>query len=126
MPRCPECRDAEFRRDNGCDADADFDLFETSCPGCGRGSVDCTTCNGAGKVGVRRCPASIVTRDAWGLLDSYAQFSEHGTLPVEGGLDDQLAIWHRWMRFIGAERARIDEERRPRSKLPNLPSMENA
>ena len=71
---------------------------------------------------MRRCPASIVTRDVWSLLDSYAAWDTHGKTPVEGGLDDQSAIWHRWMRIIGAERARIDEERRPRAKLPSLPA----
>lgn len=71
---------------------------------------------------MRRCPASIVTPDVWKLMDAYAAFDAHGVLPIDGGWENQSRCFVRWTRVIGAERARIEEERRPRKHAPSVPS----
>lgn len=92
----------------------------SACPSCRGHDPDCKACDGTGKKEWTRCPTSQVTPDVWALLESYAAFDRSNALPCEGGWLDQARLWARWVAMIDGERARIEEENRPKKKAPRV------
>jgi hypothetical protein len=103
---------------NGCDAVVSHEVFHTLCPVCLGSDDHCEACNGMAIKVWHRCPASMTFRPHYGLLDSYAAWADHNVMPVDGGWMAQAAQWTRLIKVSNVERARIEEERRPRGKKP--------
>lgn len=99
-------------------------MFAITCPLCDGSDADCARCEGSGKANIYRCPQKVITSDARRLLRAYRDY-ERGFLPVDGGMEDQAAVFVRCVGLIDAERSEIESEResmrRARSKGRNMP-----
>lgn len=100
-PKCGvACREGTARgkanrRKWGCDRPAEGDGWGTSCWRCldhGR-SEACPWCGGRGIVVFTRCPSFHVSLDVGFVLDAVRLDTEHGTMPVPGGILDQSHLY---------------------------------
>lgn len=116
MPRCPECRDAVTRREWGCDEEAAYGVFRTTCPVCSGSDPECKRCEGSGTAEYKRCPQSMIDAETRAFMHTFAAYSRHGLLPAPGGVNDQAAGWWRAVRVAELEVGVIEAAREARRK----------
>ena len=118
-PRCPACQaEGAPREDWGCDRLSDRDVWKATCRACRGSGGECSRCDGAGYIGVRRCPASFMQRHGRHrahqielFLQAWSAYRQHGIQPESGGWLDQSATWHEALRIAYGVGARIQRER---------------
>lgn len=115
FPDCERCRrpeSTELRVLWGCDAEADRDVWESSCPACLGSDHECSTCGGTGDAAHRRCPTAIIesasprTQAQISLLfRAYAHYDKRNVLPAHGAWLDQTRSFFSGVDLIDSERA---------------------
>lgn len=92
LPTCTQCHDPSLRKQWGCDEPAAEPVLDLDCFVCAGHRDDCSECGGTGLIPIRRCPNRVVQQVHLDAVLAAIQ-TEHGILPVAGGMQDQAATF---------------------------------
>ena len=118
FPDCGRCRrpgNDLLRVSWGCDAEANREVWESSCPLCAGSGDDCARCGGRGEVAHRRCPSAMIREASPSLqvqldllMRAYSHYDRRNVLPVTGAWLDQSRSFLAGVDLIDAERGYWD------------------
>ena len=121
FPDCARCRlkgSEELRLGWGCDAPAEYPVFDIGCSRCNGADYSCESCGGRGLIDLYRCPTGLLS-DATPplrskidlLMRAYFHYDKRNVLPAEGGWIDQTRTFLAGVEIIDAEKGRLERVR---------------